>query len=81
MSIKDSVRKAMVRKTASTITPVKAMASNCDSHYIDHCILYCWKLSEYFFKSLNVFDKIMRLVNIIKSQPLSIHLLNILSDE
>lgn len=79
MSVKDSVRKVVVGKTG-TEAPVRAMPSNCNSHYIDHCVVNCCK-RRFFFLSLNVFDKVVKVVNIVKSQPLNTHLLNILSGE
>ena len=48
-----------------------------NGHHVGHCVLYSWDLSKK-VSLKNVFDKI---VQVVKSQPLNIHLLNVLGDE
>lgn len=48
-----------------------------NGHHVGCCVLYSWDLSKK-VSLKNVFDKI---VQVVKSQPLNIHLLNVLGDE
>lgn len=48
-----------------------------NGHQVGRCVLYRWDLSKK-VSLKNVFDKV---VQVVKSQPLNIHLLNVLGDE
>lgn len=72
--------KAMVGKTASAVSRIKEIAKNCSS---SHCILHRHALA---IKKMpiplkNVLDEAVKIINFVKSRPLSTRLFTILCED